>query len=459
MVIRDLNASVLALGALLGLAACGDDDGGKGAVPAAGLDASTTPITGVVDGGTTQVVVVDGSTAASPGIDAGATPSPAPGVPSVPTVPGVPAQYAVATRVFSTDSDAITTYVQVVGSLDQGTTLDTKKATEFGGPAELFSLAAPRWVAVGEGESAQLSSYSIAANQTIKKEQTISLQNQGLKSFFSNKLYQVSATKVYLPDPDNAQLIALDPTNMKVLGVVALPTTKREGFTPVYSYDSVQRSGKLLFAVAWFDWTNDKIVPETGLVTLDTNTDQATIAVDTRCGGITNPIKLPSGDTYFPSSSLAAASFELKRLATEPCVLRIKAGADVFDPAYHVKLRELTGGAVAGEPAPTGAEEIFLRVLDTTKATIKPETASFELTGQSAWTWRRWNPTSNALTNVDALEPSTANAYWYEVEGRVFYAQPAADYSKTQVIELNAAGGPKNALSGPGLISGIGRVQ
>lgn len=418
---RQFQVSALALSALMGLFACGDDDGSDGRVTPDG--GAPTGMTGM-DGGT----------------------------------PSLPAQYVVATRVFSTDSDSVTTYVQVLGSLDQGTTLDTTKATEFGGPAELFSLDTPRWVAVGEGESALLSRYSLNG-QTIKKEQTLGLSPQGLKSFFSNKLYQVSPTKVYLPDPDNAQLVTLDPTNMRVLGKVALPTTVREGYTPVYSYDSVQRNGKVLFTVAWFDWTNDKILPETGLVTLDTNTDQPTVTVDARCGGITNPITLPSGDTYFPSSSLAAAAYQINRLTTEPCVLRIKAGADAFDASYHVKLRELTGGAVAGEPAPTGGAEIFLRVLDTSKATIKPESASYDITGQSAWTWRRWNPTTNALTNVESLQASTANAYWYQVDGRVFYAQPTSDYATTQLIELSAAGGPKNALSGPGLISGIGRIQ
>lgn len=439
MVSKQFQASALALGALMGWVGCGDDDNPEPARPDASVvfDAAAPPTAeqpaNTPDAGKTTPIET---------IDAG---------------PPLPKQYAVATRVFGADDNTVT-YVQVVPSLDQGATLDTSKATEFGGPAELFSLESPRWVAIGEGESPLLSSYSLAGT-SIKKEKTLSLQTQGLQSFFSNKLYQVSATKVYLPDANNAQLITLDPTNMSVLGKVALPTTVREGYTPVYSYDSIQQDGKLLFAVAWFDWTNDKILPETGLVTLDTSSDQATVAVDTRCGGLTNPITLPSGDTYFPSSSLAAAGYQLNRLTTEPCVLRVKAGANAFDPSYAVKLRELTGGAVAGEPAPTGGEEIFLRVLDTSKATIEAATATYELTAQEAWTWRRWNPITNALSNVDALQASSANAYWYEVDGRVFYAQPNADYSTTQLIELSAAGGPKNALSGPGLISGIARIQ
>lgn len=383
---------------------------------------------------------------------------------STPAMPGMQtntagAVYVAATRVFSPDGSQTTTYVQVLNSLDQGTQIETTKATEFGGPAELFSLETPRWVAVGSGESPEFSRYSLNG-QTIKKEETASVQTYGVQSFFSSKIYQVSPTKVYLPDPENAQLITFDPTTMKVLGSVKLPSTVRAGYTPVYSYDDVQRPGKLLFTVGWFDWTNDKILPETGLVVLDTNTDTVVRTdVDTRCGGITQPVTLASGDTYLPSSALAAAGYQLNRLTTEPCALRIKAGADTLDATYHVKLRTLTGGAVAGEPVPAGGDELFIRVFDASLATVMPDTATYGLTGQPAWRWRRWNPVTNALVNVDSLEPSTADTYWFEVDGRVFNSQTKPDYSSTTLIELNAPGGPKPALSGPGLISGIARIQ
>jgi hypothetical protein len=422
--------SVMALCALIGATACGGDDGN-------GTEGNSR-----------------GNGPNGPPVPSGPTGSSADAQPATAAAP----VYVASTRVFTPDGTQTTTYVQVLNSLDQGTKIETSKATEFGGPAELFSINSPRWVAVGAGESPELSRFSLNG-QTIKKEETLSVHAYGLESFFSNKLYQVSPTKVYLPDPDNAQLIMLDPTRMTVLGAVKLPSSDRTGYTPVYSYDYVQRQGKLLFTVAWFDWTNDKILPETGLIVLDTNTDTVLRTdVDTRCGGLTQPITLASGDTYFPSSSLAAASYQLKRLTTEPCVLRVKANTDTFDASYHVKLRELTG-AVAGEPVPAGGDELFLRVLDPSLATIKPETASWDLTAESAWRWRRWNPLTNALVNVDALKPSTANTYWFEVDGRVFNSETTSDYASTTLIELNAPGGPKPALTGPGLINGLARIQ
>jgi hypothetical protein len=442
----------LALCAVLGALGCGDDDDSKTSVDAgaAALDGAivTPPSTGLqTDGSVTPVTPVTADpVAAVGGLDA--------------STPAEPPVYVAATRIFTTDGAQTTTYVQALSSIEQGTALETAKAQELAGSAELFSIDELRWVAVGDGEAPLLTQYKLDRDSKLQKGSTASLQSHGLKSFFANDLYYVSPTKAYLPDPDGAQLVTIDPSNMKVLGTVALPDTVRPGYLPVYSYDFVKRDGKVLFTVGWFDYDNDKILPETGLVVLDTATDRALRTdVDKRCAGITQPVTLASGDTYFPSSALAAASYQLGILSLEPCALRIKAGADAFDTGYVAKLRELQGGAVAGEPIPAGGDELFLRVFDATLATIKPETASWGITSQLAWRWVRWNPLTNALTKLDTLEPATADTLWFEVDGRVFGSQTAADYSSTKLIELNAPGGPRPGLTSPGFFSGLARIR
>lgn len=394
------------------------------------------------------------------GADAGARESDAAADSGAAESPDKSPVYVVATRVFTPDGTQTNTYVQTLSSIEQGAKLETSKAREFAGPAELFALEKPRWLAIGDGEAPLLTHYTLGSDEMLTAGDEISLQDYGLQSFFSNKLYQVSPTKAYIPDPDTAQLVAIDPSDLSVLGSVELKDTEREGYTPVYSYGAVNREGKLLFAVAWFDWENDKVLPETGLVVLDTKTDEVLrVDVDKRCAGITQPITLPSGDTYFPSSALAAAAYHVKRLDIAPCALRVKAGADAFDSDYEVKLSELTDGALAGEPIPTGKDEIFLRVFDESLAKVEAGAASWDVTGQAAWRFRRWNPATDKVTSVDNVEPSTADTAWFQVDDRIFHSQTKSDYSSTQLIELNAKNGPKPALTSPGLISGLGRVR
>lgn len=297
-------------------------------------------------------------------------------------VPTQPPAYLGATRVFAPDGPA-TTYVQVLRSIEAGTTVELAKAHEFSGAVELFSLPQLGWFAIGGGEAPTIARYTVGGDDELTKQETINLQPYGVQDLFANKLYFVSPNKVYYPDPDGKQLVIINPSAMTVSGAIPLPPTGREGYTAVYSYDYVRRDGRILFSVGWFDWTNDKILPETGLVVLDTNTDTVVrVDVDTRCGGITQPVTLGSGDTYFASSALAGAAHRIGRLSLEPCALRILSSADAFDPNYMLRLRELTAGAIAGEPVPAGGDEIFLRVFDEGLATIAPETASWEVTGQ-----------------------------------------------------------------------------
>lgn len=428
------NTKALLLCAALGLLGC--DDGEDGASPGANsgtdhqVDAGVSPQDG------------------SPNGSVGAT-----------TLAQPPA-YLAATRVSTPDGAGSTTYMQVLSSIEAGSRLELANATEFAGPAELFNIKEIGWFGVGDGNAPVLTKYTLGADGKLVAGPKLNLAAYGVQEFFADKTYFVSPTKVYYPDPDGKQLLVINPTAMTVDGVVALPQTAREGYTAVYSYAAVRRGDKLLFSVGWFDWTNDRILPETGLVTLDVNTNAVLgVTTDPRCSGITMPVTVSSGDVYFTSSALAGALAKLGRLTTGTCALRIKAGAEVFDPAYAQKLTEVTGGAIAGEPIPAGGDAIFLRVLDDTKVTIKPESASWDLTGEPAWGWARWNVVTGQLTPIAGLEASTADVLWFETEGRVFAGQTTKDYATTTLIELTAAGGPKPALTSVGFFSGLAKIR
>jgi hypothetical protein len=248
---------------------------------------------------------------------------------------------------------------------------------------------------------------------------------------------------------------------MEITGTIPLPQTARAGFLALYGYTPIVRGTELLFSVGWFDWeTNDTILGETGLVVIDTTTDAVVrFDVDARCGGITQTVVTPSGDAYLVSSALAGAGYRLGRLPTAPCALRVAAGADALDASYLVRLGDLTAGALAGEPVPGGQGRIFLRVFDESLGTVASDANTWDLTGQLAWTWWRWDVAANMAARVAELQPATADVLSFEVEGRVFGAETTADYSETTLIELTAAGGPKRALTTPGFLHGMARIR
>jgi hypothetical protein len=63
------------------------------------------------------------------------------------------------------------------------------------------------------------------------------------------------------------------------------------------------------------------------------------------------------------------------------------------------------------------------------------------------------------VSPVDALEPSTSDVLWFQVDGKVYGTETTADYSETTLIELTADGGPRRALTAPGLLHGVTRVR
>lgn len=366
--------------------------------------------------------------------------------------------YVIGTRIFSPDGSDVTSYFHVVSSIDAKSEVDPGRALEEPGAAKLMSIG-DDWFAVGANSAPKITEYTVEDGELIAGD-SISLDKKGVLSLWDT-FYVVSDTKAYYVDRENNQLVIVNPATMKVGDVVAMPETAREGYLSLYSYGSIKRGNRLLFTVGWFDWaTNDTVLEETGLVVLDTETDEVErFDVDTRCGGITTPLTLDSGDTYLVSSALYAAAHRLERIESEPCALRIKDGEDAIDPDYELSLGQLTDGALAGEPLPAGDDAVFLRVFDDEGVAINDESYTYNLTGSPTWSWWRWNVETNEMTEVEELEPSTTDVVWFEVDGKPYATETTSDYSETTLIDLTAKGGPKKMITVPGFMMGLARVK
>jgi hypothetical protein len=366
--------------------------------------------------------------------------------------------FLLGTRVW--DDTSTTSYFHVVPSLEGDVSVDERRALEVPGAAKLYAIEGVGWFAIGGGETPTITRYTLDDAGELNEAETVSLQSYGVESLWDT-LYVVSPTKMYYPDRDGQRLIIIDPRAMEITGEVDLGETGREGFLSLYSYSHFTRGAEILFSVAWIDWSEtDSILGETGLVVLDTETDTVSrFDVDARCGGVTTPVELSSGDVYFVSSALAAAAHRLERLPTAPCALRVPAGRDAFDLGYLESLEELTDYAIVGEPIPAGGDAVFLRAFDTELGSVSDGALTWELTSQLAWRWSRWTPSIGEVLPVDSLPPSTSDVTWFRVDGKVYGTETTSDYSETTLIELSAEGGPRRALTAPGFLHGVAKVR
>lgn len=388
-----------------------------------------------------------------------AAPAPAPEEEGGDPAPPAPEPaYLLGTRVW--DDTTTTSYFHVVPSLSEGTAVDVGRALEVPGSAKLYSAFELGWFAVGSGEAPTITRYTLDAQGALVEGASISLLDYGVAGLWDT-LYFVSPTKAYYPDRDNGQLIVWNPTEMRVLGSIPLPETRREGYLSLYGYAPIWRGDELLISVGWFDWdVNDDVLPETGLIVLDTTEDRVLrVDVDKRCGGVTWPVVGASGETYLVSSALAGAAHRLGRLSTEPCALRIPADADQIDPDYFVSLNGITPSNLVGEPMPASGGQVLLRAFDDTLAAPEAPGATWDLTGQPAWRWWRWDPAANTAVAVAELAPSTADVLWFQADDRVWGTETTADYSETTLIDLSADGSPRRGLTVPGFLHGITRIR
>ena len=108
------------------------------------------------------------------------------------------------------------------------------------------------------------------------------------------------------------------------------------------------------------------------------------------------------------------------------------------------------GAGCSDEGAPHVDEEL---------GAVSAESATWELTGQNAWRWMRWDVRSDEVSPLAELESSTADVLWFEVDGRVYGTETTSDYSHTTLIELTAEGGPKRELTVPGFLQGLARIR
>jgi len=444
-------ASIAVLAALTA-AACGGDDSGESSASAGVSDTTATASGG--SGGSGGATT--GSTGGSGGGHAGAAGDSAGG--GAGEGPDAGAAFVLGTRVW--DDTSITSYFHVVSSLAAGTEINESRALELPGAAKLVSLPDVGWFGIHSGEAPIVTRYTLDASDRLVEGKSMSFANYGVEGLWDTH-YVVSSTKAYYADRAGKQLIIWNPSTMKVQGTIPLPDTARDGYLALYGYAPIVRGTSILISVGWFDWdVNDSVLGETGLIEVDTETDSVVgFEVDDRCGGVTQPITLASGDTVLASSALAAVAHRLDRLPTTPCALMVREGEKTFDADYRGELDALSGFDIVGEPVPAGGNAVFLRAFDDSLADVVEDGATWETTGLVAWRWLRWEAGTDDVETVSELEPATSDVVWFQTDGRVYGMQTTDTYSESTLVELGGAGGPEDRIVAPGFLHGVARVR
>jgi hypothetical protein len=370
--------------------------------------------------------------------------------------------YAVGASVFG-DEGNNTSYVALLPSLAADVAIDYGQVLEVGSASTIFGPEKGSFFAVGLDEAATVTKYDVTDDGRFLERETLDFAGYGLTHMWRDPglVPFLSADKAYVLDAGELQVVIWDPAGMALLGSfpiddVADPDYPITRFEP----DPTFRGDQLVVLVTHA--TEDVTAPYSSLLTIDTKNDRVVSVVrEERCGGLWDSVKDSKGDIYFSTGVWDAAQNRVlgSEVAAPPCMVRLRAGEDGFDPDYLVDSASI-GGYPAGGLVSGGGDTAYIKVLDEAALPpIGPE--DFDTVwGGANWQWWRFELGSSApAAPVTGLPRSNGGGGELIVDGKTYVRNATADFSNTTLLDMSTDGDPTEQLSLRGYPYGIVRLR
>lgn len=350
-------------------------------------------------------------------------------------------------------------YFTLTDDLASAGTIDYGQSLELPGRARLYAAEGIGFFAIGDGEDLTITRYELADDGTLVAGDRFSLQNEGVTRMGAQAVHFVSPTKAYYKDAGQTQIIVWNPSTMEIEQTIPLPgDLVREDHLTGLS-DWAERDGEAYFAVSWYTPEYDQVHPGTALVRVDTDTDEVTVTEDERCRGLKTTGTM-DGDLYFFSDVINGFGHAVypDEGGQRDCILRVRPGADAFDPDYAGSLSAaLPEGTAAAAMSVTDGGEVWAQAVDLSEAPSSPG-STYSDWYAAGWTW--WHlplATLDEAVQIDT-DPGAYSGFTLAADGRFFVSDTEADYSATTLVDL-AGEEPSPGVSFPGFTLDVARVR
>lgn len=429
--VKTLPLLVATAGAPLGVVACGDGSSGDDAADGGGGEGGTQATGG--NGGTT---------------------------------PTADPLYLVVGSSFTPDGRS--TYAAVVDDIGADGSISLEEALEIPG---VPSVAVPQRGGVffvGSAEEPTVERYRVTTEGSIEADGRFSVAGLGLiagRGSVRDAFQFISDTRAYLIDDDTLQVVIFNPQDMTTTGSFSLDGLAEDG--TITQLNFVERDGNRLLVSTNHVRSDGTFAVLGKLAIIDTITDAVTYASQNRCGHLAWSAQDTAGNTYFashPFQAAAEAGGIAGTPAAKPCMIRLLAGQDGFDPDYFVDLNALTG-------RPTGAviqgteDRAYVLAFDNQMFPITAENAeaAISLPGWAYFQIKLGDETAN-VTEVTSIAPGAGFGFSFTTEVGLdrtvtpFVISVAQDFSAGTFYEI-AETGFVEALTAPGSPGAAFRIQ
>ncbi|MEN0061223.1 MAG: hypothetical protein AAGA48_03680 [Myxococcota bacterium] len=348
---------------------------------------------------------------------------------------------AIAICAFGVGPDTLIGFVSTVPSLDEGTT-DASTAIELStNPHCGVAFGAVYAATFG---SPTLTRYERNADGQLTPTGEVSFMPAGLTSLTgtSRSFVFLSEEEALYVDRVTGIIVRWNPTEMTILSSFEIPDLVVEGEQASLQPVLAGPEGDELLLYGRFAG-GGLLLRRSLFIRVNMVTEESTVDVDERCGGLASDIRASDGAIYFASSPVVSAYEALGLNDDPPCILRVQAGADEFDPDFFVNPRTLTPSDQAGSLLDIQNDSALILSYD---AEIRdPSNFLVPIAWANAEAWAVYriddikNPTKG--TRIDGFPPQTGQVNeLLEVDDQRYLLRVSSDLSEStfqNVTDLN----------------------
>lgn len=317
-------------------------------------------------------------------------------------------------------------------------------------------------------DSPEMERFRVQDDYTLVSEGTLSFAAFGLGNTSSHPSFYISATKAYLVDRFNGQIIIWNPQTYEIESSFPLDGFARDGMSLNIGF--LQVVGDRLVLLARYTRLSDETwAPLAVAGFVDTETNVVTYDEDTRCGNAVYGALASNGDIYFGSFVGAATATYAGAggdPAVTPCQLRIAAGAREIDDAYFLDLTAVAGSDLVAGPVQGLGDTAYYLVYDNSVVPVGDGVTSDDLFFAESWRIHAatYGDEQDTLAAVPGLAPTAG--YFF---GAVFAAknrdpvpllvQFAGDFSSTTLTDISDPAEFRPFLTTPGVFGNVAQVR
>lgn len=348
-------------------------------------------------------------------------------------------------------------YPELPGALDPAGMLEVRSGYD--------ARAHGGFIYVWEGDSGTYTRYGVDEQLRLSEGPALTFRELGgtgtvMTSFVSPHLaYSLTRSEL--------AIIAWDPTEMEVLGVISGEALIDPEYPELDYGEPVVFGDYVAWPIQWTDYDHNRFSPDLGVVLASTKSfDPAFVLRDHRCGGGWSLFVDDEGDLYATgNASFGYAHFFAENAGSVPndCVVRIKAGTLEFDPDYALDLNEAAGSPAVYHPWHAGGRRLVAAVWD-------PADDPEAIGPDAYWT----TPMLRKLVLVDesssrALDGVPKSAVWstlsHRLDGTLYLLSTEgapfggeSSEGRSQLYRITDDGA-ELALSTTGFLWSIGRIR